>query len=330
MRFQRKNDIPGLDGFRGLLAVWLFFFHVNLFDQNAFAAYPNLVSFIKGGPMGVDGFFALSGFILTHVYQKNFDACFQNFRILSFLKTYLKFLYFRIARIWPLHVVMSALWIKPYIFEWRCNEQEFLWEITFMTPIKRPDLSVGICNAPAWSIVNEFYAYLIFPFFYLMLVKINKRNWVILNILLIGFVLFALIFGKAYWNYRHTEQWVWAHLTYFDINMTIFEFFAGMAFYRIYDKYPRKHWIADIIVLGLSIYIVNLCINYNYMDYYQNYSYCILVFPLLLTKINSFMAFILRSNLLKFLGDISFSLYLSHVFWIDIFNAKVHYFILFY
>jgi len=322
MRFQRKNEIPHLDGFRGLLAVWLFWFHVNLFDQNALSSHPELVNFIKGGPMGVDGFFAMSGFILVHVYHQSFDSYKSKFDL---LKTYLKFLYFRVARIWPLHLVMSALWIKPYIFEWRCTKEEFFMEVTFTTPIYLPDKWVGICNAPSWSIINEFYAYLSFPFFYFFLTKLNKNNSVIKNILMIGFVLGVLFLGKGYWHYHLYHEWKFDHLAYFDINMTIFEFFAGMAFYRIYEKYNRKHWINDFIVLSLLVLIVYLNVNYNYMDYYQKYSYIILVFPFFLVKMNSFMAYIFSSDLFKFLGDISFSLYLSHVFWLDYFAAKVLY-----
>ena len=320
MRFQRKNEVPCLDGFRGLLAIWLFWFHIHYFDKTIFSSNPQLLHLIKGGPMGVDGFFALSGFILTHVYHESFESVKTT---TNFLTTYLKFLYFRVARIWPLHAVMSALWIKPYIFDWRCTKEEYLMEITFTTPMFKPEKWVGICNAASWSIINEFYAYLCFPFFYYFLTKLNKNNSAIKNIMMILFVLGVLLLDKWLWHYYLNHEWKFEHLKYFDINMTLFEFFVGMAFYRIYEKYNSKHWINDLIVVSLFGLIVFLCMNYNYMDNYQIYSYIILVFPFFLVKMNSFMFCILNSAIFKFLGDISFSLYLSHAFWINYFKAKV-------
>lgn len=329
MRFQRQNNVPNLDAFRGLLSLWVFFDHVNYFDPTLFDSFPKLNSFFKGGQMGVDGFFALSGFIMTHVYQKSFDESFQSFKIEKFLKDYFKFLYYRIARIWPLHAAMSALWIKPYMFRNRCTFSEYIQEISFTTPLINPKTWVGDCNVPSWSIINEFYAYLAFPFLYFALTKVNKNNSTSKNLLMIVAFLLILVVWKALFHFFRTGEWVWLFLTYFKINLTIFEFFAGMAFYRIYLKYPTKHWINDCMFLFLTACIVVLCINFKFTDYYAYYSYLILVFPFLLSKMNSFMAVIFGADVFKFLGDISFSFYLSQVFWINTFSDKANLFFIY-
>lgn len=332
MKFQRKNEILGLDGFRGLLSFWIFWFHVNLQDHTIFSS-KILVSIIKGGPIAVDGFFALSGFILTHVYHKIFEDCFSKnlskTAIGSFFTTFIKFLYFRIARIWPLHVILSFLWIKPFFFDWRCNWWEYFSEITFATPLIMPEKWVGVCNAASWSIINEFYAYMLFPILYFILYKFNIKNSTIINILMIGVIFGFLLIAQWIWYYfSHDCSWKFFLLKYFKINMTVFEFFAGMALYRIYKIHNEKHVAFDFIGLFFGILIIFLCICFNYMDYYQIYSYTILIFPFLLVKMDGFLFNIFNSKLFRFLGDISFSFYLSHSFWLNYFAAKVFFFFL--
>ena len=320
MIFQRKNNIPTLDAFRGILMLWFYFYQSSRFDPCLFIM-PKLLNFLISAPIGIDGFFALSGFILTHVYKETFNVSFQQKNI---LKTYIKFIYWRLSRFYPLYIVLSAIWVKPLLFGWKCTEEECLWEITFITPIKRRELSIGVCNAAAWTIINIFYAYMLFPIFYYILVKSNKNNKVLINLCMIPLVLLIFMLCKAFWNYIELNQWNLENLKYFDLNRTLFEFLAGMLLYRIYEKHPTKHWIYDVIICVLTVILFYLCLNYNYMEYYQHYSYIILIFPFFLSKMNLYIDMLLSLREFKFLGDISFSFLLSHIFWLNVFAIKVY------
>ena len=104
------------------------------------------------------------------------------------------------------------------------------------------------------------------------------------------------------------------------LDISLFEFFAGMALYRIYLKMPTKHKINDIIVLGLMSLIIHLVLNF---DDASHYSKLMLFFPLFLAKMDSFLFYILNSKIFIFLGEISYSIYLSHFLWIRYFLIKV-------
>ena len=321
MRFFRKNEINCLDGFRGLLAIWVFWFHTFILSPKTYKFSPFLSSFLSGGKLGVDGFFALSGFILSHVYHNQFsyydDFC-------SFSYRSLKFLYFRYARIYPLHCLISLLWVDGMIIDF-CSTIEYLFEITMTTPFFIRDSLVTPCNMISWTIINEFYAYYMFPLLNHLLIKLNKNNKTLINLLIIPLFYSFLIIIQNFFHYLDfNEITIDPFLEVHYINTTIFEFFTGMVLYRIYQKYPNKHHIYDIIVSFFIGLIIIISINFDYQHYHHYYSFIILIFPFFLAKMNNFLFFILNSTIFKFLGDISFGFYLSHYFWLIYFSKKVN------
>src|SRR5438552_11928319 len=79
---QKVGSLPALTGLRGIAAFWVVLFHLD-------AAH--VVPFIRNGYLGVDIFFILSGFILSHVYTP---------RVTGFsLTQYRQFLCVRLSRI---------------------------------------------------------------------------------------------------------------------------------------------------------------------------------------------------------------------------------------
>ena len=307
MRFQRKNSIPGLDAFRGLLAIWVFWFHSWANDHNIFKEDSVFSRISQRGYMGVDGFFSLSGFIIMHVYQKDF------IETKGFFKKYSKFLYFRIARIWPLHCVMSLFWING-IFMNRCRLGDYFTEITLTTPFFYPSNQLGVCNLVCWSILNEFYAYLAFPLLITIFKFFNKNNTIFINIIIIFCFYLILISAKSM---CHSFSW---HLALHFVNDTLFEFFTGMALYKIYEKSKKNHFFYDVAVIVLIGYVI-LCSAIK-LDI-RFYEGILLVFPLVLAGMDGWMKMICESEIGKFLGDISFSFYLSHLFWIQVFQKNV-------
>lgn len=81
-----SQNIVALTGLRGLAAIWVLLYHV--FGYHVFL--------LGLGYAGVDIFFMLSGFILTHVYIAD--------RQLGTRRGYAHFLLVRLARIYPLHL----------------------------------------------------------------------------------------------------------------------------------------------------------------------------------------------------------------------------------
>src|ERR1700716_4358916 len=85
-----------LDALRGVCALLVVLFHIPIYhalkDVTAFA---NL-------QFCVDMFFALSGFVLCHAYGHRLNHGAEGIR----------FTVMRIARLWPLHMVMLALFVS--------------------------------------------------------------------------------------------------------------------------------------------------------------------------------------------------------------------------
>lgn len=77
----QPTEIPALTSLRGLAALTVLIFHV----------IPDF-----RGYLAVDLFFLLSGFVLTHVYRQ----------IVLTRQSYFKFLKARLARIYPVHLVI--------------------------------------------------------------------------------------------------------------------------------------------------------------------------------------------------------------------------------
>src|SRR6185437_5078025 len=79
--------MPALTGLRGIAAIWVVLFHL---------FWPGIDPVTRTGYLGVDIFFILSGFVLSHVY-----FCKEEFFTRS---GYRRFLLTRLARIYPLHL----------------------------------------------------------------------------------------------------------------------------------------------------------------------------------------------------------------------------------
>ena len=90
------GEIRALTGLRIVAAVWVVLHHFEGVVTQAFGEYLRpLHPLMATGWLGVDLFFLLSGFVLTHSYLHRMGATFS-------LRGSACFLWARIARVWPL------------------------------------------------------------------------------------------------------------------------------------------------------------------------------------------------------------------------------------
>ena len=168
---QTPVDLRPLTALRFMAALWVVLY----------TFWPNLdVSFMPNlaakGYLGVELFFILSGFILSHVYLHAFAE--KRF-------SYRGFLWARIARVYPLHVftllgvmalglaaVAVGMNIDASVLSWKSLPAHLLmlhaWGFA----------SEAGWNHPSWSISAEWFAYLAFPLFALAAWPLRKRPWV--------------------------------------------------------------------------------------------------------------------------------------------------------
>ncbi|MBU1541117.1 MAG: acyltransferase [Alphaproteobacteria bacterium] len=174
-------DLRALTTLRFLAALWVVLY----------TAWPHLdVGFVPvavtKGYLGVETFFILSGFILSHVYLE--AAGEKRFR-------YGGFLWARIARVYPLHLVtlfgmiglglvagIAGLGIDGSLTDWRSLPAN-------LTLTHAWGLAPGSAfNHPSWSISAEWFAYLSFPAFAFVAWRLRERP-ILATVLAAGFAL---------------------------------------------------------------------------------------------------------------------------------------------
>lgn len=161
MPMTQTRELTDLTACRALFALWVFAYHVNL--QVGFAHWLGpFAPVVEHGYLGVDGFFILSGLILTRVDR---DMPFTPAGIARFWGK-------RLARIYPVHVAVIALLGALFVAGTMAG-------ITPREPARFGTYAL-IChlllvqgwgtlhhwawNYPSWSISTEWAGYLLFPF----------------------------------------------------------------------------------------------------------------------------------------------------------------------
>jgi peptidoglycan/LPS O-acetylase OafA/YrhL len=93
-----RSEIRSLTGLRGVAAAYVVLYHMHLFELCSGAA----ATVLTHGYLAVDLFFVLSGFVMALTYAELFEGGFSAGR-------YRDFLVRRIARVYPLYVVVTLV-----------------------------------------------------------------------------------------------------------------------------------------------------------------------------------------------------------------------------
>lgn len=184
MSVSMQRYIASLNALRAIASIWVVFYHFRYFSTFPWFAIPG----VSRGYLGVDLFFVLSGLVISHVYlegsQRNFGYA-----------NYLRFLGFRLARIWPVHAVFMFLMLLATLASGAVltNQQVVDW-ISLTLLVRQWLLPEGyVWNTPAWSVSAEFFAYaFIFP---LVVLAARRLSWHPSALVLIttGLSLFAIL-----------------------------------------------------------------------------------------------------------------------------------------
>jgi len=154
-----------LTALRGVAAWWVVFYHFReALGLPAGALLPRLLEL---GYVAVDFFFVLSGFVIFISYQQMFAAPTRG--------AYGRFLGRRIARIYPLHlVVLCAFLVNPIVIHLFSSAQaagaryDPLYFLGSLALVQNWGGFAELAwNVPAWSISTEMAAYLLFPWIFI-------------------------------------------------------------------------------------------------------------------------------------------------------------------
>ena len=306
----RFPHVRALDGVRGLAALAVVMHHA-LFTQTdgiVFGRAASAAHFIYGYfYLGVDLFFVLSGYLITsllllarrspHFYYNFYWK--RAFRILPVL-----FLVLALSRL-LFHT--PFVYLLPAIF--------FIANFTFVWGI--PDVG------PFWSLAIEEQFYLIWP---TVIHRTKPRH--ILRILiatiiacgLIRFVGNLLHHGRLGVRIVHVDGLAWGAM------LALFAFMARVPFRQ---ANAAKLWRRFApVTLGVGGVFLAAAIAFHYIPDLNFLTTC--AAPLftalllyLLTHSQAALARLLASRPLRFLGDISYMLYLSHAYVISLYDRLV-------
>ena len=163
--------IRQLTGIRFVAAFWVFAYHLQgPFNVLGLLSIPVMGDVMRVGRLGVDLFFALSGFILTHTYLTRMGSSIRG-------SATLRFWWLCLARIYPVHLVMLviaglAVFAQARILgedidrDW-WNPIDFIKNLLLIQEWG-PNPERG-WNFVAWSLSMEWLAYLVFPVLVLIL-----------------------------------------------------------------------------------------------------------------------------------------------------------------
>src|SRR5213594_1019209 len=169
----RKGELSSLTGIRFYAALVVYVYHVVLTIPGAKALSGSSL-FSDTADVGVSFFFILSGFILTYNYA-------DVFRDGISAANYTRFVWDRLTKIYPVHVLTLLLVLPIAIFsphlplDWRAVPFHLLLLQCFW-PSSTPAFS-GYLNVPSWSISCEWFFYLLAPVVMFFALG-NRRRWV--------------------------------------------------------------------------------------------------------------------------------------------------------
>ncbi len=262
--FKRPNgSIEFLDGLRAILSLWVLTFHTIWFwgnyyteaDLPGFFADPYLRIFLRG-VFGVNGFFVLSGFLITRILIKELEKTGK----IAFQRFYVR----RLWRLWPAYIFA----IVVYFFTIG-DHSESLWANLFylnnFLPFETQAFPWG------WSLAIEEQFYLVAPLFIFWFFKIRSlKKKIVWSISLLAIAVLI----RATLSYLNPDQGVSLHPTlqpefyrwHFDhlydkLWVRYGELLLGVmiAFFHVH---PIWHKIRKFLIILILFVIGTLFINF--------------------------------------------------------------------
>ncbi len=293
-------EIRALTGIRGVAAIMVVLFHFHDAFVRLIPGWKVFAQTASRGPLGVDLFFMLSGFILCHVYH-------AGERPIS-LRSHRRFLWLRIARVYPNHFVSLIVMFGVVLIAraaGRTLPGSFpIAYLPFQLSMTHAWFhSPGIeWNYPSWSISSEWFGYVfLFPLGSWYLSR-RPRPW-------IHFVL-VLVLTQG-WLLITRSNW---SRDMFPLLRILCGFMAGVGIYGVYRSSPRVvghiHRYSTEIALAFLIFVTALPVWFH-----RGSELILLVIPALLialTAKDSAATRLLGSPGAHWLGRISYALYMSH------------------
>ena len=299
MKQPAPPNLAALTSLRFFAAMWVVFYH---FWDNLSPSMPDVVA---KGYLGVELFFVLSGFILSHVYL-------ERFKLGDF--SYREFLWARLARVYPLHftiILGLGLLILGLAFAGiHAGDKLIVWSSlpAQLTLTQAWGLGQGGgWNHPAWSISAEWFAYLSFPAFAFLFARLWKRP----AVAIIGTAVFTIGLQIAF---ERRAGFALTHATILWGALRIVPCFAlGSALWLLWKKTHAVAQRFGLPLAGGAFATLVAAIVLHSPDWLFVLDFAVLIFGLALMSEAGDR--ILTHPALTYLGEVSFAIYMICIPW---------------
>ncbi|WP_308601714.1 acyltransferase [uncultured Dysgonomonas sp.] len=303
-----------LDGLRGVAALLVVLFHV--FEIHSHGDHSKQI--INHGYLAVDFFFLLSGFVLGYAY----DDRWGKMTLKDFFKR-------RIIRLQPMIIIGSIIGALLFYFQdspalgWGGINEVPVWKMLLVMLIGFTLIPVGKgldirgwnemhpLNGPAWSLFFEYIANI---FYALVLRRVSKIVLAILVVVAAGFTIHYALTNP---NGDIIGGWSIDDSTQLKIGFIrlAFPFLAGLLLARIGKlRYTKNAFLSAALLLVVLLSVPRLGdADSLWLNGLYECFCLIIMFPFIIWlgaggKVQGYKA----SKVCKFLGDISYPIYITH------------------
>jgi peptidoglycan/LPS O-acetylase OafA/YrhL len=298
-----RQHLTSLDSLRGIAALLVVCYHLP-------AWYPPIHGFawLRNGGLMVNFFFVLSGFVLYYSYANRLRT-----RV-----DFTKFITLRMGRLYPVHLLFLLFFLGAEAIKYaatahglsgsnhaafRENSVGAFFESLFLVQALGFTPHSAVFNFPAWSISTEFYTYLIFA---LGLVALPKRGFLLFSTALLTTALGLLLFAHAQLGEFH--WWL----------RCLSGFFTGCLSAELFQLFGRRR--ASGAFAGFVLLLLFVFLSLDLRGYRGEWILPLsaLVVVTLALAPDSLVNRVLLWRPLRWLGEVSYSLYMSHaaVLWL--------------
>lgn len=303
-----------LDGLRGVAALLVVLFHV--FEIHSHGDHSKQI--INHGYLAVDFFFLLSGFVLGYAY----DDRWGKMTLKDFFKR-------RIIRLQPMIIIGSIIGALLFYFQdspalgWGGINEVPIWKMLLVMLIGFTLIPVGKgldirgwnemhpLNGPAWSLFFEYIANIVYA---LVLRRVSKIVLAILVVVAAGFTIHYALTNP---NGDIIGGWSIDDSTQLKIGFIrlAFPFLAGLLLARIGKlRYTKNAFLSAALLLVVLLSVPRLGdADSLWLNGLYECFCLIIMFPFIIWlgaggKVQGYKA----SKVCKFLGDISYPIYITH------------------
>ncbi len=303
----KQNKLDLLQALRALAALLVVIDHsiLTLISKAGFSIEDTFIEKFVGsfGTFGVSVFFAISGFIMIHTNRKGFGS----------RSNAADFLVRRFVRVVPLYWLTMFIYILKLTYQNNPPSMEYIFKSFLFIPYLDADNRFRPIYGLGWTLNYEMFFYAIFAFS--MILSFKK-----------GVFCFFAFFLLITFSHNYMSKPVdngFTVLIYFWTDPIILYFMMGAFIGLLHPKFIKLGFINKYsFLLGFILIIILMaCLlgtikqfSFNSFMYFTSMMICTLLVIMLCILGKDRNQKSIFSNMLCFLGDASYSIYLTHSF----------------